>query len=348
MEDQHGNAIALPPSEHKGIMLGLMLHKKGKAAMERSHYNEALFLFLEADDEFSKCRSELLASVDNYALLYLDIAWCYLKLRSADYLQDAERRLNSCEQKLNLIYGPALSRVKQIKGSTANEMCLLMRLHLMQAIVIYHQNNREEARSMFDAVQQELNALKVDDSSLKYLVEMGFAEHESRIALREAQGNVSEAITAIYNQRERKRVARANAREVERKAGPIDDEDDEHWVNPKTLTALCDMGYNIDAARVALSQSRNDINQALGILSESSSVGGLSSASSKQLENKHQHDKLMIRILKLKQSLEITGKLFVALKALPPDEVKAFLERVNGATEDKKDGIITSFLGAIL
>ena len=59
----------------------------------------ALTFLLEADAEWKS--SSALASwmdrVDNYGLLQLDIAWCYLLLRSLDNLPDAIARLHRAE-----------------------------------------------------------------------------------------------------------------------------------------------------------------------------------------------------------------------------------------------------------
>lgn len=267
MEDQDGNAVHLPPEEHKSLMLALAIHEKGKAALKRNHFNEALFFLLEADTEFSHCKSGLLASVDNYALLYLDIVWCYLKLRSADYLEDAAKRLKMCEDQLIASYGPGMRRVEKIKGNSANERCLLMRLHLMQGIVAYHQNKRDDARVKFNEVQLELQRLKIDDDSLQSLIEMGFTENEARIALREATGNLSDAVTRIYKKREDKDRARKVAKK-ERKVAKRGTKSTENWVNPKTLNTLTEMGYELEAARIALRESGNDIEKALLLLTD--------------------------------------------------------------------------------
>ena len=46
-------------------------------------------MLLEAEREFSSCRSEMLQMVDNYAILSLDIAWCYLSCNAVSELPDA-------------------------------------------------------------------------------------------------------------------------------------------------------------------------------------------------------------------------------------------------------------------
>lgn len=81
MEDQAGNAIHLPPAERRNLLIALALHEKGKAALKKERYSEALLMFMEADAEYQSCTTSLLNSVDNWALLNLDIVWCYLCLR---------------------------------------------------------------------------------------------------------------------------------------------------------------------------------------------------------------------------------------------------------------------------
>lgn len=81
MEDQDGNIIHLPPHEKRALMMALAMHEKGRSALKRDNFNEALILLLEADKEYKTCDSKILETVDNYALLNLDIVWCYLMLK---------------------------------------------------------------------------------------------------------------------------------------------------------------------------------------------------------------------------------------------------------------------------
>lgn len=48
-----------------------------------------------------------------------------------------------------------------------------MRLHLLQAIVLYHQNKRQEALELFKKAEEELRKLKVDENSIMLLTELG-------------------------------------------------------------------------------------------------------------------------------------------------------------------------------
>lgn len=65
---------------------------------------------------FRQCNSKWLAAVDNYGLLDLDIAWCYLCLQSVSNLPDAQERLIRCEEVFNRTYGRNFERVVAVKG----------------------------------------------------------------------------------------------------------------------------------------------------------------------------------------------------------------------------------------
>jgi hypothetical protein len=65
----------------------------------------------------SQSVSDLLKTVDNYALLNLDIVWCYLILKSVMQLPDADRRLKICEDNFRRSYGDNFDRVQVLKGS---------------------------------------------------------------------------------------------------------------------------------------------------------------------------------------------------------------------------------------
>ena len=132
MADQSGKSVDLPPAERKALIIAMSLHEKGRAALKRRDYPTAIVLLLEAETEFSGCRSDLLSMVDNYAILSLDIAWCYLALNTVSELPMAEERLQVCEQKFKASYGADMERVAALKGSSGNEAALMARLNLVQ------------------------------------------------------------------------------------------------------------------------------------------------------------------------------------------------------------------------
>lgn len=194
--------------------MAMTLHEKGRAALKSEKFDLALLLLLEAEQEFKQCNSQLLQQVDNYGLLSLDLSWCYLNLCSISQLPNAQHRLEECEKNFHKSYGSNLERLVALKGSAGNEAALFLRLHLLQAIVLYHQGKLDAAKNLFDKVEKELKELKVDEVKLCNLVEVGYSMRDARLALRETRGDVDLAAAVIENKvAERKRVQKQDERE---------------------------------------------------------------------------------------------------------------------------------------
>lgn len=56
---------------------------------------------------------------------------------------------------------------------SGNEEALFARLHLLQAIVLYHQNKRLEALALLKKAKEEIKNLKIDEGSMLALIELG-------------------------------------------------------------------------------------------------------------------------------------------------------------------------------
>ncbi|TDG47533.1 hypothetical protein AWZ03_005972 [Drosophila navojoa] len=270
LEDQDGNAMFLPPQENRALLLGMALCEKARSAMRREHYDEALLLFLEADEKFNNCDSKFLECVDNYALLNLDIVWCYLCLKNITQLPDAQRRLDVCERILQRSYGPNFSRLYALKGSSCPERAIIVRLQLLQGVILFHSNRHDEARSRLETVATALSELKVSTEQLALLVEMGFDASAARLALRSSNGNVERAVQFIQQRRLSVQQARLNSdseRELNRRLAQMQvGNDDRDWVHPRSVCRLMELGYERSLVVEALRRSGNDINKSLELL----------------------------------------------------------------------------------
>ncbi|KAL1505617.1 hypothetical protein ABEB36_005141 [Hypothenemus hampei] len=277
LEDQFGNTIKIPEAERSALIVALTLHEKGRAALKREDFSTALVYFLESDQEFKNCSSALLNSVDNYALLDLDIAWCYLCLQSFTHLPEAEERLKRCKIKFSKIYGSNLERLIAVKGTPGNEACLLARLHLLQAVVLYHQNKRSESLLLFKHVECELQSLRVDEESVSSLVELGYSLAEARLGLRATGGDVTLAVNYIDENREKRYESRrkALAEEVlekeKRKLGKC--VDGKQYIEPNFVNILVNMGYNKEMARNALRVCNNVISDSIQYIQDNPTPG---------------------------------------------------------------------------
>uniref|UniRef100_A0A1A9WA10 UBA domain-containing protein n=1 Tax=Glossina brevipalpis TaxID=37001 RepID=A0A1A9WA10_9MUSC len=267
MEDQDGNPVFLPPAENRSILIAMGICEKARVAMKYERYDEALILLLEADEKFTACNSKFLEAVDNYALLNLDIVWCYLCLKNVTQLPDAQRRLDICENNFRRSYGENLQRLINLKGEGCAEKALIMRLHLLQGVVLFHQNQHNEASEKFEIAENELLALKVDDKSIETLVEMGYEPHEARLGLRARGGDIEQAINYIHDHHEKLNETRKYSRKERKLNHKLSSRNrDKNWVNPRSVCTLMEMGYSSNMVVQALRDSRNDLSKALNLL----------------------------------------------------------------------------------
>lgn len=269
--DQNGKILNIPKDEKKALGLAMMLHEKGRAAMKRKEMSLSLLFLLEADEEFKKCSSSILDRVDNYALLCLDIVWCYLRLQNVSALPDAESRLRTCEESFKKSYGPNLERLRLLKGGTGKEQALLMRLHLLQGVLAFHQAKNQLCRQKLQLAESELSTLQVDENSMTQVMAMGFTAMEARLGLRASGGNIDMALSHIMQQKEEKKKrletekAENEMKRLEKKLGKTANGDN---VNVTFFKMIVSMGFSKGAAAAALRQTNNDISNALQVISD--------------------------------------------------------------------------------
>ncbi|KAF9813586.1 hypothetical protein SFRURICE_014964 [Spodoptera frugiperda] len=306
LEDQSGATVELPPAERRALVVGLALHERGRTAARHHDYPLALVLFLEADRQLSECRSSILKSVDNWAVLQLDVAWSYLCLRSLPHAGDAAARLARAEAAFKDSYGEDHARLIALKGSAANERVLLMRMYLLQGIVCYHQNKRSEARALLAKAETELNALRVDEESVLTLMELGWSRAAARAGLRAAAGHVDTAHHYLADRRAQRDRAR-DAHRNERQRRLLGVCEDGSQINLQLVEALVGMGYPRGLAICALRNSNNHVAEAVRLIQEQPELLEDSDRSSDDASTISSDDSNIVPDNKLVAELEAMG-----------------------------------------
>ncbi|XP_061094703.1 NEDD8 ultimate buster 1 [Conger conger] len=251
--DQKGNPLKIPANEKKALILAMGFHEKGRALMKRKEYDAALCHFLQADEQFSKCGSTLLTTVDNYAVLQLDIVWCYRALEALSCLDDGKQRLQKAEDCFLKCYGEQHERLRQIKGNTGREEVLFLRLYLLQSLLSYLDGNEKQAAEILKKVEDLYQRLCLDPNKMTQLMSLSFTEQEARLGLRACQGNVDEAAILIIQRRTEKEAMKRSESEKRRR-------------RLEAIDTLVQLGYSKKDAGKALSQTGGDVDKAFVIL----------------------------------------------------------------------------------
>lgn len=255
--DQKGNPLSIPHQEKKALILAMGFHEKGRSLMKRKQFDDALCHLLQADQQFSKCGSTLLASVDNFAVLQLDIVWCYRALEALSCLEDGRARLQRAEHSFLQCYGERQQRLRMIKGNTGREEVLFLRLYLLQSLLSYIEGNDAQARQQLSKVEVLYQRLSPDSEKMQQLLTLGFTEREARLGLRACEGDVQEAALHISNRRQER--AEMKQRERQKRQSRLE-----------AVSALVELGFDRRDAARALQQSNGDVDQAYTILLNSS------------------------------------------------------------------------------
>ncbi|XP_033933360.1 NEDD8 ultimate buster 1 [Pseudochaenichthys georgianus] len=254
--DQRGNPLNIPHQEKKALILAMGFHEKGRSLMKKKQFDNALSHLLQADQQFSKCGSALLSSVDNFAVLQLDIVWSYRALEALSCLEDGKLRLLRAEDAFLKVYGEQQQRLRMIKGSSGREEVLFLRLYLLQSLLSYLDGNDAQARQQLSKVEVLFARLSLDSEKMSQLVSLGFSEREARLGLRATQGDIQEAITHITNQREEREELQQRERQRRRRRSEV-------------VSTLTELGFSRRDASKALQLADGDVDAAYQILLDS-------------------------------------------------------------------------------
>ncbi|XP_065438779.1 NEDD8 ultimate buster 1 isoform X3 [Chrysemys picta bellii] len=203
--NQTGRSIKIPQQAKKSLLLAMGYHEKGRAFMKKKEYAVALPFLLDADKRFCDCGNELLNTVDNYAVLQLDIVWCYFRLGQLECLDDAEKKLATAHKCFERCYGENHERLLTIKGSSGSEKVLFLRLYLLQGIGNYHNGKGKEAVELLQKEKAQIRReerakrrRRLDD--INTLKTMGYSERAAKKALHRAQGNLDQAFKILLDE----------------------------------------------------------------------------------------------------------------------------------------------------
>ncbi|KAM8822657.1 NEDD8 ultimate buster 1 isoform 5-T6 [Spinachia spinachia] len=255
--DQRGNPLTIPPQEKKALILAMGFHEKGRSLMKKKQFDLALCHLLQADQQFSRCGSALLSSVDNFAVLQLDVVWCYRALEALSCLEDGRSRLQRAEDCFLRCYGERRQRLLMIKGNTGREEVLFLRLHLLQSLLSYIEGNDAQARQQLSKVEALYARLCLDSEKMAQLMSLGFTEKEARLGLRACEGDLQEAAIHIGNQTQEREELKQ--RERKRRSRRME-----------AISSLTELGYSRRDAARALQHAGGDVDRAYGILLDSS------------------------------------------------------------------------------
>ncbi|XP_056219887.1 NEDD8 ultimate buster 1 isoform X3 [Seriola aureovittata] len=247
--DQKGNPLKIPHKERKALILAMGFHEKGRSLMKRKQYDNALCHLLQADQQFSKCDSALLTSVDNYAVLQLDIVWCYRALEALSCLDDGKSRLRRAEDCFLQCYGEQRERLRMIKGNTGREEVLFLRLYLLQSLLSYLEGNDGQAQQQLSKVESLFSRLCLDSEKMAQLMALGFSEREARLGLRACQGDLEAAANHISSRRQEQEELKQRERQKRRR-------------RMEDISSLTEMGFSRRDAARALHRADGDVDKA--------------------------------------------------------------------------------------
>ncbi|XP_074274025.1 uncharacterized protein LOC141597457 [Silene latifolia] len=267
LEDQSGNKINMgTETDQKAIMMGLMLHTKGKDLITAQQFKDALEVLQMGEEAFSLCDPTLLHRVDNVPILQIDMVWCYFMLRDINCLSLAGERLAKAKLGIERAHGKDASRVRLLQTSRCPELALYLRLELLEGVAAFHSGHLDKSRQALTSAKAKYSKLQVSDEALSLLMSMGYKQHEAIRALKLNEQIVESAVNFLEEEKEKKEKKRADdlKRQMEireqKKYGktPLG-----KAVDMQKLDVLVSISFEKELAAEALRRHENDAMKAL-------------------------------------------------------------------------------------
>lgn len=273
VENQFGAQMNLDPEDRKNIIKGMTLHEKGKKKVEKDDIDTGIKFFLEADSAFQAIKDPtLINSIDNYALLCLDINWAYLRKNNSKEIVQNSWRLDKAHTILKKAYGENNERLVQLKGGCCPELVNYVRLFLLQAITAYNNGDLNKAKYFVGISEEKLQQMTISEEDVLDLMQMGFTMQEARIGLRAVNKNKNDATVWILSRREKieqKKKEEREKRRRERRQKKFGKTAKGNYIDIQLLDGLMTLGFSEEIVAEALKQSENQQEQALNLLMNS-------------------------------------------------------------------------------
>lgn len=267
VEDQSGQKVRLGTEiDQRAVMMGLMLHAKGKRFIRKGNYKDALEVLTMGEESFSICDPKVIELIDNVPILQIDMVWCYFMLRDMRWLSDAGKRLEMARAGIERAHGKDSLRLRLLQGGRYPELALHLRLELLEGVVAFHSGQLEKSRQALASAKAKFVQLQVPDEALSLVMSMGYTQRDAKRALRMNNQDVGGAIDFLVEEKAKK----MQKDEEDLKRRDEIREQKQYGVTPlkkavdlERLNELVTIGFEKELAAEALRRNENDTQKAL-------------------------------------------------------------------------------------
>ncbi|CAJ2661898.1 unnamed protein product [Trifolium pratense] len=267
VEDQSGQKVRLGSEiDQRAVMMGLMLHAKGKHLIKGGNYKDALEVLTMGEESFSICDPKVIELIDNVPILQIDMVWCYFMLRDIRWLSDAGKRLEMARAGIERAHGKDSLRLRLLQGGRYPEVALHLRLELLEGVVAFHTGQLEKSRQALASARAKFVQLQVPVEALSLVMSMGYSQRNAKRALRMNNQDVGGAIDFLVEEKAKK----LQKREEDLKRRDEIWEQKQYGVTPlkkavdlERLKELVTIGFEKKLAAEALRRNENDTQKAL-------------------------------------------------------------------------------------